>query len=96
MTIVDDVRAHIVCDYVRPYENMTGDFANAADVRSAISLATVEIECAEIAAPQARRRGAAMSIIVMLGCLLGGIVIGAVVVPVALGAALYEEDSHDN
>jgi hypothetical protein len=51
MKIADDVRAHMtrVCDYLRPYENMTGDFANAADVRSAISLATVEIERAEIA-----------------------------------------------
>jgi hypothetical protein len=37
-----------------------------------------------------------MSIAAMLGCLLVGIVIGAVVVPVALGAALYEGDSYDN
>jgi hypothetical protein len=37
-----------------------------------------------------------MSIVAMLGCLLVGIVIGAVVMPVALGAAMYEGDSHDN
>jgi hypothetical protein len=52
MTIVDDVRAHMtrVYDYLRPYENMTRDFANAADVRSAISFATVEIERPDIGA----------------------------------------------
>jgi hypothetical protein len=35
-------------NYVRPYENTT-DFANAVDIRTAISLATVEIDRAEIA-----------------------------------------------
>jgi hypothetical protein len=33
-----------------------------------------------------------MSILAMGGCLIVGVLIGAVVVPVALGAAMFEED----
>jgi hypothetical protein len=52
MTVSDDVRAHMerACDFLRPYKNSSGEFAIAADVRTALDLATVELERATLSA----------------------------------------------
>jgi hypothetical protein len=39
-----------------------------------------------------RHKGDEMSIVAMVGCLFAGVIIGVLLVPVALGAAMYEKD----
>jgi hypothetical protein len=39
-----------------------------------------------------RHKGDDMSIVAMVGCLFAGVIIGVLLVPVALGAAMYEKD----